>query len=172
MRRCKLKTAKVLSKHFDNRALDRFGLSLTFQEIRDISNIIKNQKKFKVICTLESQSNSRTKKVVLFKNKVLPVIYDKIRHTVVTVLSYDMLNDKEKEIILTQLNKINAEIDAEKKEYEHQYMLLQCRLHDANYSYLVKKVKIQMEELRNQFSYLNSISKVDINDVRSEFNIS
>lgn len=89
---------KCLIKHSKKRIFERYNLSFNDQEIKDMGFMCKNNK---YICHLGKQSLTRSKIVLKFKNNFYPVIYDKSRHCIITVLTYDMLSNNEKKIVET-----------------------------------------------------------------------
>lgn len=84
---------KSLLKHAQKRTFERYGLTLNHQQIKDMGFMCKNNN---YICHLGKQSLTRSKIVIKYQNNIYPVIYDKTRHCIITVLTYDMLSLKEK----------------------------------------------------------------------------
>lgn len=83
---------KALIKHTHNRAKERLDLNLSKLEIKELSNICKHSK---YLYFLEKISNIKSKMIVKYKNKIFPVVYDKSRHCIVTILTMDMLSKDE-----------------------------------------------------------------------------
>lgn len=91
---------KTLKKHTKNRAFKRFGLDLTDRDVKDMGLMCKNQN---YICHLGYESLTRSKIVIKFKNQIIPVIYDKKRHCIITCLSINMLSNEEQYLISINL---------------------------------------------------------------------
>lgn len=93
---------KTLNKHTKRRIFERFGRTFNNQEIKDMAMICKNQK---YILHLGHQSLNKSKIIIKFKNEIFPVIYDKKRHCIITVLTLNMLSNEEKDLLKQQLEK-------------------------------------------------------------------
>lgn len=84
---------KTLRKHTKNRAFKRFGLDLNDQDVKDMGLMCKTQN---YVCHFGHESLTKSKIIIKFKNQIIPVIYDKKRHCIITCLSIDMLSNKER----------------------------------------------------------------------------
>lgn len=91
---------KTLKRHMKKRAFQRFGLNLTDQEIKDMGLMCKSGN---YICHLGYESLIKSRMVLKFKNQIIPVIYDKSRHCIITCLSIDMLSNEEQDQISINL---------------------------------------------------------------------
>ena len=98
---------KTLKRHTKKRAYQRFGISLSNQDVKDMGLMCRAKN---WICHLGYESSTKSKIVLKFKNQIIPVIYDKKRHGIITCLSMDMLSNKEQNQI-----SINLPIYEEKK---------------------------------------------------------
>lgn len=83
---------KTLNKHTKKRAFQRFGLNLSNQEIKDMGLMCKVGN---YICHLGKESLIKSRIVLKFKNQIIPVIYDKKRHCIITCLNINMLSNEE-----------------------------------------------------------------------------
>lgn len=92
---------KTLENHTKKRIFERFGKSFNHQMIKDMANICKNQK---YLLHLGHQSLMKSKMIIKFQNEIFPVIYDKSRHCIITVLTLDMLSDEEKNLLNETIN--------------------------------------------------------------------
>lgn len=89
----------ALIHHSIKRAKQRYNLDLNEHQVREISNIISQQRPNCV--WLSTQSNMKSRWAVKYKDVIIPVIYDKNRHIIVTILEENMLTSLEKQRILT-----------------------------------------------------------------------
>lgn len=87
---------KSLLKHSQKRILERYGCIFNKQQLKDMANICKNNK---YLYHFGRQSLTRSKILIGFNNNIFPVIYDKSRQCIITVLTLDMLNKSEKDEI-------------------------------------------------------------------------
>lgn len=87
---------KTLLKHSQRRLFERYGLSYNSQQLKDMAMICKNNR---YLYHFEKQSLTRSKILIKYLNNVFPVIYDKTRHCIITVLTIDMLSQDEKNLI-------------------------------------------------------------------------
>ena len=85
---------KCLRIHTKRRLYERYGLVFNNQQLKDMSMMCKNQK---YLLHLGLQSLTKSKMIIKFNNQLFPVIYDKSRHCIITVLSMDMLSEEEKQ---------------------------------------------------------------------------
>lgn len=77
-----LKRKTVLMRHFKRRVFERLGEELTTKDVELINREIRNGR-----TKGRAQSHSRTIHDMKIRGKRAYVIYDKFKHTVVTVLS-------------------------------------------------------------------------------------
>lgn len=71
--------------HFKRRALERLGIDLNRQERAEIIKIIQTSGGRTLV---KSRSNRVSTHRVEYKNRVFKVVYDKLRHALVTILLY------------------------------------------------------------------------------------
>lgn len=86
------KTKLMCIKHAARRAMERHGIVLTFEQCNQISNFIKNKDRSRALY-IDKRSNRITRWKVFYNNKWIPVAYDKIRGTVVSILPEGSLDD-------------------------------------------------------------------------------
>lgn len=91
---------KTLLKHSKRRLFERYGLSFNNQQLKDMAFICKNGH---YLCHFGRQSLTKSKMLIKFNQIVFPVIYDKQRHCIITVLTMNMLSDEEKKLAETFL---------------------------------------------------------------------
>ena len=91
---------KSLSKHARRRFRERYALSMNKYDLNALANICQKGEYF---CFLESQSLTRKKAVVFYQDEYFPVIYHKELKSIVTVLTFDMLNDREQKLFAEKL---------------------------------------------------------------------
>ncbi len=84
---------KTLCQHTKKRLAQRFGLHFSDEKIREMALICKAGH---YVCALEKQSLTRTKAVIYYKETLFPVIYDKKRKCIITVLEMEMLSQNER----------------------------------------------------------------------------
>lgn len=88
------KTPFHLRRHAIKRAKERYELSLSSADIKDISSLIKSddrdKTKIKFLC---KQSNRISHWKVFYKEQWILVVYDKNRNTVVSFLPKDVPDD-------------------------------------------------------------------------------
>jgi hypothetical protein len=87
MRRRKKKNANTLIKHSQKRIKQRYGLNLREDEIRHIGKLIREKK----ATFIARQSNNRTIWEVPAFGFIIPVVYDKSKKTIATVLPKDYI---------------------------------------------------------------------------------
>jgi hypothetical protein len=81
------KTSKVLRNHVRRRALERFGLQITTEDIEELNKSIQqNRARF-----VDRQSNNVTRWVVPLKDISVGVAYDKQRKCIRTVMPVEYL---------------------------------------------------------------------------------
>tara|TARA_R110000824_G_scaffold277546_3_gene465764 strand:- start:954 stop:1238 length:285 start_codon:yes stop_codon:yes gene_type:complete len=73
------------TKHFMWRLRQRYGIKINRKEIQDYVGLIQANRGIQVV-HLETQSCRVSVKIMAIKGKVLPVVYDKKRKTLVTAL--------------------------------------------------------------------------------------
>ena len=66
----------------------------------------------KYFCFLEKQSLARSKAVIRYQDEYIPIVYDKNRKQIITVLSIDMLTKSEKAILQKAINQYNATLSS------------------------------------------------------------
>lgn len=81
--------------HASIRALQHFGVRITKDDLQKMAEIYRHDISTQI---LYKQSNRRIKAIITYKGEAYPVIYDKERHQLATVLSPDYLNSREREI--------------------------------------------------------------------------
>ncbi len=84
---------KTLCQHTKKRLAQRFGLHFNDEKIREMALICRAGH---YVCALEKQSLTRTKAVIYYKETLFPVIYDKKRKCIITVLEMEMLSQEER----------------------------------------------------------------------------
>ena len=73
------------TNHFRWRLHQRYGIKINREEIQDYVGLIQANRGIQIV-HLESQSCRVSVKIMAIKGKVLPVVYDKKRKTLVTAL--------------------------------------------------------------------------------------
>lgn len=81
--------------HTSMRALQRFGVSLNRNDLEKMAEEYRHGRSSLV---LDKQSNRRVLAVITYKDTCFPVIYDKERHQLATVLGPDHLSAKHRSI--------------------------------------------------------------------------
>jgi len=87
----KSKTASLMI-HTQRRVLQRYGYWLEKRAIEELAAMCRRGEFF---CHLGQQSLTRSKIVVKQSGRFFPLIYDKKRHCVITVLTMEMLSARE-----------------------------------------------------------------------------
>ena len=82
--------------HAQKRANERYDCFFSNHDIREMASLCQTGK---IYCHLGKISLTRSKIVINYKNNLIPVIYDKKRHCLVTVLLIEGLSKEEKDII-------------------------------------------------------------------------
>lgn len=77
------KLAKYLNSHFNRRCEERIGELLPR---KDIIRRIQSCKSYDDLYFISKQSNTRSKYAFIFNGTLYHLIYDKIRHKLVTIL--------------------------------------------------------------------------------------
>ena len=90
------KKAASLMVHAQRRVLDRYGCWLGKRAIKELAAMCRRGEFF---CHLGRQSLTRSKIVVKQNGRLFPLIYDKKRHCVITVLTMDMLSADEQAMV-------------------------------------------------------------------------
>ena len=85
----KLGKSWAQQKHAVRRASERYELAITADELAEIVKMIQHNQ----IITSEKQSNRVTIKKLIYKERIIRVVYDKIRKTVVSFLPLEGLNE-------------------------------------------------------------------------------
>ena len=83
-------------KHTRKRLIERYGKLFDECAIKELGAMCRSGNHF---CHLGKQSLSRSKIVLKYHNELYPVIYDKKRHCIITVLTIEMLSSSEKECL-------------------------------------------------------------------------
>ena len=84
---------KSLMTHTRQRLRERYGCRMDKNGIRELAEQCRCGK---FLCHLGRQSNTRSKIVVMSGGRPIPLIYDKKRHCIVTVLTLEMLSRRER----------------------------------------------------------------------------
>ena len=87
----KSKTASLMI-HTQRRVLQRYGCWLEKRAFEELAAMCRRGEFF---CHLGRQSLTRSKIVVKQNGRLFPLIYDKKRHCVITVLTMEMLSARE-----------------------------------------------------------------------------
>jgi hypothetical protein len=96
MRRKTKKTAKVLQSHARRRAFERFDIVLSDADFGFIHKSVKEGRaEF-----FDRQSNIVTRWIVTLQDQRVAVVYDKIRHSIRTVMPVDYLTQGQLEGLL------------------------------------------------------------------------
>ena len=85
-------------QHSKRRAIERYDLFFTCDDMQRLALMCRNNQ---IYCHLGRQSLTRSKIVLQYKNQLIPIIYDKKRHCIVTFLTMEMLS-------LEELRKVNT----------------------------------------------------------------
>lgn len=96
MRHRKKKKAASLILHAQRRVLERYGC---WPEKRVIEELAAMCRRGEFFCHLGRQSLTRSKIVVKQNGRLIPLIYDKKRHCVITVLTMEMLSADEQALV-------------------------------------------------------------------------
>ena len=91
----KSKTTSMMV-HAQRRILERYGCWLEKRTVREFAAMCRRGKFF---CHLGRQSLTRSKIVVKQNGRLFPLIYDKKRHCVITVLTMEMLSADERSMV-------------------------------------------------------------------------
>ena len=89
--------------HTRMRALQRYGQQLTNDDLEKMAEIYRHSPDTWI---LHKQSCRVIKAIITYKETVYPIIYDKHRHQIVTILSPTYLNNREREIYNKCLNRL------------------------------------------------------------------
>ena len=81
--------------HAKIRALQHFGEQLTNLDLQKMAEIYRHSPQTKI---LERLSNRVTKAIIGYRDKAYPIIYDKSRHQIATILKPDYLSTEERKI--------------------------------------------------------------------------
>ena len=96
MRRTKRNKKTFSILHAQKRANERYEDFFSSYDIKEMAALCYTGNFY---CHLGRSSLTRSKIVINYNNNLIPVIYDKKRHCLVTVLTIDMLSAREKDII-------------------------------------------------------------------------
>jgi hypothetical protein len=80
--------------HSKHRAWERYELFLTKSDLEKMAFMCRAGQHY---CHLGKQSLTRSKIVLRYNNRLIPVIYDKKRHCIITLLSLKMLSPEEQQ---------------------------------------------------------------------------
>ena len=83
---------KYSMQHSKRRAIERYDFFLTCSDVEKLAALCRNNQFY---CHLGKQSLTRSKIVLQYNNQLIPVIYDKKRHRIVTFLTMKMLSPQE-----------------------------------------------------------------------------
>ena len=97
MRHCKKKKAASLMIHTQRRLLEQYGCWLEKRAVEELAAMCRRGEFF---CHLGRQSLTRSKIVVKKNGRLFPLIYDKKRHCVITVLTMEMLSASEQAAVM------------------------------------------------------------------------
>jgi len=92
----KKKKAQAMKEHARKRAMERYGMELTEPLYNEFCNWIKTGDPRAVF--LEKQSLRVSLWAFRHKEQWLPIIYDKVRHTLVSVLPQEVLTVHKKKL--------------------------------------------------------------------------
>lgn len=96
------KQRRIQTLHAKQRFVERFGRSFDYDDMLRLEAVCHNGDFF---CFFEEQGESRVKVMIEFDGHYYPVIYDKNTDSVVTVLSFSMLNASESSLFIATLLK-------------------------------------------------------------------
>lgn len=104
-RKAKTKRSKAQNQqsHTKLRARQRFGVWITNADLDRMAEVYRYSLDTKV---LTKQSNRRVKAIITYKGEAFPIIYDKVRHQLATILSPEYLNTNERTIYTEYKNKL------------------------------------------------------------------
>ena len=80
-------------QHSKQRAVERYDYFFTRDDMEKLALLCRNRQFY---CHLGKQSLTRSKIVLQYKNQLIPVIYDKKRHCIITFLTMEMLSEQER----------------------------------------------------------------------------
>ena len=84
---------KSLNIHSKRRAMERFGVMFTSTDLEQLANLYRSKK---YCCHLPADTLRVRRGIVYYKDTWYPVVYDKQRKCIVTILTMDMLDDVDK----------------------------------------------------------------------------
>lgn len=87
-----MRKAKSIELHARRRSSERFGLTVGKKRYAEMNAICSSGN---YVCFLERQSCTKSKAIIMYDGEYIPVIYDKKRKQIITVLTLDMLSEKE-----------------------------------------------------------------------------
>ena len=105
---------KTLARHTQYRMLDRYGFWPTKNDLDTMASLCRRNK---FTCHLGRQSLTRSKIVIKYKDTLIPLIYHRKKHCIITVLTPDMLSEREMEIV-TGSNALNRMQEQDKTTWE------------------------------------------------------
>lgn len=89
------KTVSLMA-HTQIRMVQRYGHWLEKRTIKELAEMCRLGRFY---CHLGRRSLTRSKIVVKYREDLIPLIYDKKRHCIVTVLTLEMLSAREKALV-------------------------------------------------------------------------
>lgn len=95
--------AQNQQSHTKLRARQRFGVWITNDDLNRMAEVYRHSLDTKV---LTKQSNRRVKAIITYNGEAFPIIYDKTRHQLATILSPDYLDTNERAIYTEYKNKL------------------------------------------------------------------
>ena len=81
--------------HSKIRALQHFGQQITNADLEKMAEIYRHSEDTRI---LKKQTCRLVKAVITYNDTVYPIVYDKKRHQLVTILNPDYLNDEERNV--------------------------------------------------------------------------
>ena len=97
MRHSKKSKTESLMIHTQRRVLQRYGCWLEKRAVEELAAMCRRGK---FLCHLGRQSLTRSKIVVKRNGCIIPLIYDKKRHCIITVLTMEMLSAREQAAVM------------------------------------------------------------------------
>lgn len=96
------KQRRIQTFHAKQRLSERFGRHFGYDDMMRMASVCRNGD---FLCFFEEQEGDRIKVMIEFDGHYYPVIYDKNTDSVVTVLSFSMLNPSESSLFISSLLK-------------------------------------------------------------------
>ena len=158
--------------HSKIRALQHFGQQITNADLEKMAEIYRHSFDTRI---LRKQTCRLVKAVITYKDTVYPIVYDKKRHQLVTILKPEYLNDKERNIydacrarmlckkniidhrIPAPIRDIKLHIDVENDVVESEIVEQETTSHVEENSHVVLPTeedgKAVMEEIMEQLNF-------------------